>query len=102
MTISSFEIEKLFKLSKIKLDPKRVDEFTRKLSLVLDMIGQISKVDCCNVPPMVVISQSSDSVREDVVVNLNSSEDLFANLPSSEREVALSSGHYRVPRVLEE
>jgi aspartyl-tRNA(Asn)/glutamyl-tRNA(Gln) amidotransferase subunit C len=102
MTISGLEIEKLFGLSKIKPDPKRVEEFRRKLSLVFDMIEQISKVDCSDVPPMVVISQQSDSVRDDVVVKLNSTEDLFANLPDSERESALASGHYRVPRVLEE
>lgn len=102
MTISSSEIEKLFELSKIKLDPKGVDEFRRKLSLVLNMIEQISKVDCSDVPPMVVISQQSDSVRNDAVVELNSTEDLFANLPSVERDSALALKHYRVPRVLEE
>lgn len=102
MSISNWEIEKLFALSKMRVEARRMGEVREKLSLIWEMIEQIGKVDCSDVPPLVVVSQQNDALGDDRVVKLNDRRDLFANLPEVERDAAAVSGYYRVPRVLEE
>lgn len=102
MSILNSEIEKLFELSKIKLDQKAIPEVARKLSFVLELVDQIRKVDCSNVQPLAVLVEKSDSIREDEPLKISSKEDLFANLPASEREYAIALGYYRVPNVMSE
>jgi aspartyl/glutamyl-tRNA(Asn/Gln) amidotransferase C subunit len=94
------DIEKLFKLSKIKLQSQRLEEMQIKLSNVLEMVDALHLVDCdggqrTQFPP------SEIHLRKDEVRSLNNRDDLFSNLPHEEREFAQKSGYYRVPKIVD-
>ena len=94
------DIEKLFKLSKIKLQTQRLEEVHTKLSHVLEMVDALHLVDCDG-GKRVQLSPSEAHLRKDEVYSLNNRDDLFCNLPHEEREFAQKSGYYRVPKIMD-
>ena len=94
------DIEKLFKLSKIKPQIQRLEEVRTKLSNVLEMIDALHLVDCDGGQRM-QFAPSETHLRKDEVYSLNSRDDLFSNLPHEEREFAQKSGYYRVPKIVD-
>ena len=100
MKLSKKEVEKLFKLSKIKKNDALFEKICEKLNDVMVMVDQTQRVDCSNLDPMSYISTANDAIREDKVVTLNSRDDLFANLVPKEKEFSMKTGYFRVPKVL--
>jgi aspartyl/glutamyl-tRNA(Asn/Gln) amidotransferase C subunit len=95
------DIEKLFRLSKIKVQEKMLEEVSAKISHTMQMVDSMHQVNC------EIDAKGSESqiettrFRNDEVLMLNTREDLFTNLSTKEREFAERSGYYRVPRVIE-
>lgn len=95
------DVEKLFKLSKIKIQKQIIKDVELKISQILQMVDSMSLVNCED------ISQDLDDfqntlLRQDEVHSINTREDLFLNLHGKERISATECNYYRVPKVLED
>ncbi|MAI07399.1 MAG: Asp-tRNA(Asn)/Glu-tRNA(Gln) amidotransferase GatCAB subunit C [Magnetococcales bacterium] len=96
MSINSETVNKLAKLSALKLDEATTAELSHDLSNILDFISQLSEVSTDGVEPMAsTVGSSVTPEREDKVTAENDRENLLKNSPKQEM------GFFVVPRVVE-
>lgn len=96
MSINSETVNKLAKLSALKLDEATTAELSHDLSNILDFISQLSEVSTDGVEPMAsTVGNSVTPEREDKVTAENNRENLMKNSPKEEM------GFFVVPRVVE-
>ena len=95
MTISEQDIERVAELARIRLDPATVHEVTRRIGNILDMIGQMDRIDTATVSPMAHPLDTVQRLREDTVTEPDQRECFQSIAPQAE------AGLYLVPRVIE-
>ena len=95
------DIEKLFRLSKIKVQEKMLEDVAVKISHTMQMVDSMHRVNCESQSQESNSSTAIAIFRNDEVHSVNTREDLFSNLSPKEREFAEKSGYYRVSRVIE-
>lgn len=95
MSIERNDIEKLAKLARIAIDDNTVDDVTRRLGSVLELVDQLQAVDTQGVEPMAHPLNAVQRLRADVVTEPNCREEFQAIAPETE------SGLYLVPKVIE-
>ncbi len=95
MAIDRAELERVAELARIKLDDDAIPELTRRLSAILDMVGQMSALDTSGVEPMSNPHDATQRLRPDAVTEPNQREAFQAIAPLAE------SGLYLVPKVIE-
>ena len=76
MKIDKNTINKIARLSRIKLDDKESEDYINDLNSILDWVEQLNEVNTDNVEPLSNISSSILPKREDVSKDTNSSEEL--------------------------
>ncbi len=95
MKIDKNTINKIARLSRIKLDDKESDDYINDLNSILDWVEQLNEVNTENVEPLSNISSSILPKREDVSKDTNSSEEILENAPDK------LEGFFAVPKVVE-
>ena len=95
MKIDKNTINKIARLSRIKLDDKESDDYINDLNSILDWVEQLNEVNTDNVDPLSNISSSILPKREDVSKDTNSSEEILENAPDK------LEGFFAVPKVVE-
>ena len=95
MKIDKNTINKIARLSRIKLDDKESEDYINDLNSILDWVEQLNEVDTENVEPLSNISSSILPKREDVSKDTNSSEEILENAPDK------LEGFFAVPKVVE-
>ena len=95
MKIDKDTINKIARLSRIKLDNKESEDYIKDLNLILDWVEQLNEVNTENVEPLSNISSSTLPKREDVSKDVNSSEEILENAPDK------LEGFFAVPKVVE-
>ena len=95
MKIDKNTINKIARLSRIKLDDKESEDYIKDLNSILDWVEQLNEVNTENVEPLSNISSSILPKREDVSKDTNSSEEILENAPDK-LEV-----FFDVPKVVE-
>ncbi|WP_123712849.1 Asp-tRNA(Asn)/Glu-tRNA(Gln) amidotransferase subunit GatC [Sinobacterium caligoides] len=95
MAIDQNEIEKVARLSRIKLDAEMAQDVTKKVGSILQMIDQMQSTDTHNVEPMANPLDACQRLRADVITETNQRERNQAVAPSVE------NGLYLVPKVIE-
>ena len=95
MKIDKNTINKIARLSRIKLDDKESEDYIKDLNSILDWVEQLNEVDTENVEPLSNISSSILPKREDVSKDTNSSEEILENDPDK------LEGFFAVPNVVE-
>ena len=88
-------INKIARLSRIKLDDKESEDYIKDLNSILDWVEQLNEVNTDNVEPLSNISSSILPKREDVSNDTNSSEEILENAPDK------LEGFFAVPKVVE-
>ena len=95
MKIDKNTINKIARLSRIKLDDKESEDYISDLNSILDWVEQLNEVNTENVEPLSNISSSVLPKREDVAKDVNSSDEILENAPDK------LEGFFVVPKVVE-
>ena len=95
MKIDKNTINKIARLSRIKLDDKESEDYIKDLNSILDWVEQLNEVNTENVEPLINISSSILPKREDVSKDTNSSQEILENAPDK------LEGFFAVPKVVE-
>ena len=95
MKIDKNTINKIAKLSRIKLEEKEADSLIKDLNSILDWVEQLNEVKTEKVEPLSNISLSKLPTREDIPENKNSSKEILSNAPDK------LEGYFAVPKVVE-
>ncbi len=95
MKIDKNTINKIARLSRIKLDGKESEDYIKDLNSILDWVEQLNEVNTENVEPLSNISSSILPKREDVSKDTNTSDEILENAPDK------LEGFFAVPKVVE-
>ena len=95
MKIDKNTINKIARLSRIKLEDKESEDYIKDLNSILDWVEQLNEVNTDKVEPLSNISSSVLPKREDISNDVNSSDEILENAPDK-RE-----GFFTVPKVVE-
>ena len=95
MKINKNTINKIARLSRIKLDDKESEDYIKDLNSILDWVEQLNEVNTENVEPLSNISSSILPKREDISKDTNTSEEILENAPDK------LEGFFAVPKVVE-
>ena len=95
MSIKKSEIACISSLSKLKMEDIEIDNFTRQISDILEMIQQLEKINTDDIEPMAHPLNMSQRLRMDLVTEENQ-RDLY-----QENAVEFEQGFYKVPKVID-
>ena len=95
MKIDKNTINKIAKLSRIKLEEKEADSLIKDINSILDWVEQLNEVNTEKVEPLSNISLSKLPKREDIPENKNNSKEILSNAPDK------LEGYFAVPKVVE-
>ena len=95
MKIDKNTINKIARLSRIKLDDKESEDYIKDLNSILDWVEQLNEVNTENIEPLSNISSSVMPKREDTSKDVNSSDEILENAPDK------LEGFFAVPKVVE-
>ena len=95
MKIDKNTINKIAKLSRIKLEENEADSLIRDLNSILDWVEQLNEVNTEKVEPLSNISLSKLPKREDIAENKNNTNEILSNAPDK------LEGYFAVPKVVE-
>ena len=95
MKIDKNTINKIARLSRIKLDGKESEDYIKDLNSILDWVEQLNEINTDNVEPLTNISSSVLPKRDDISQDINSSEEILENAPEK------IEGFFSVPKVVE-
>ena len=95
MSVKKSEIAYISSLSKLKMEDAEMENYTRQISEILEMIQQLEKVDTNDIEPMAHPLNMKQRLRLDLVTEENRRELYQKNAVVSEE------GFYKVPKVIE-
>jgi len=95
MTVETADIEKIAKLSRIRVDEKDIPEVTSRLNDILGMVDKMQAVDTSGVTPMDNPLDATQRLRADVVTESDQHEHFQKVAPLADK------GLYLVPKVIE-
>jgi aspartyl-tRNA(Asn)/glutamyl-tRNA(Gln) amidotransferase subunit C len=95
MNVKKSEIAYIASLSKLKIEDTEMDNYTRQISEILEMIQQLEKVDTHDIEPMAHPLNMKQRLRLDLVTEENRRELYQKNA------VVFEEGFYKVPKVIE-
>jgi len=95
MTLSSDDVLKVARLSRLKVTPEELTRFANQLGQILDYVHQLEEIDTAGIEPMAHAGELLNIFREDVPGNSLSRPDALANAPKSD------GTYFLVPQILE-
>ena len=95
MKIDKNTINKIARLSRIKLDDQESEDYIKDLNSILEWVEQLNEVNTDNIEPLSNISSSILPKRVDLSNDVNSSEEILKNAPDK------LEGFFAVPKVVE-
>jgi aspartyl-tRNA(Asn)/glutamyl-tRNA(Gln) amidotransferase subunit C len=95
MSVDSDTVRRIARLARIAVDDEELAAMAKELNALLAWVEQLSEVNVDSVPPMTSVVEQKLKMREDVVTDVGSAEDVLRNAPSSEE------GFFLVPKVVE-
>jgi aspartyl-tRNA(Asn)/glutamyl-tRNA(Gln) amidotransferase subunit C len=94
MSVKKSEIAYISSLSKLKMEDAEMENYTRQISEILEMIQQLEKVDTHDIEPMAHPLNMKQRLRLDLVTEENRRELYQKNA------VVFEEGFYKVPKVI--
>lgn len=96
MKITDEKIEQLAHLSRLEFSDAEKSRIKTDLENILVFCEKLNEVDTEGVEPLVYMTDTRNHVREDVVEQLVSREDILKNAPAKD------SDYFLVPKVIEQ
>jgi len=90
------EVEHVAKLARLNLSEDEKIKFADQLGKLLDYFNQLKEVDTQNVEPMAHPVQAVNVVREDIITESCSRQEILKNAPQEE------DGYFKVPKIIDE
>jgi len=94
MKIDNSTVDKLADLAKLEFDAESKKEIIKDLSRVLDFVGKLNELDTENVEPLVYMTDETNVLRKDEVVQEITQQDALRNAPKKDSDYII------VPKVL--
>lgn len=94
-------VNKIAKLARLRFDDTQIVNFSTQLTNIMDMINQLSEVDCSNVEPLTSVCNMAQRLRKDEVTEQDISDQLFSNVSGSSAELSKEIKCFIVPKVIE-
>ena len=95
MAVDNETVRKVAFLSRLRVEPEKLEETKQEFNKILSWIEELNEVDTDNVKPLVSVNDESLTMREDVVNAGQMSEAILQNAP------AQKFGYFVVPKVVE-
>lgn len=95
MSITVKDVQHVARLARLHLSPEEEAMFTEQMNAILQYAEKLSGLDTEGVEPTTHVLHVSNVMREDVVKESLSIEDVLLNAPEEE------DGQFKVPAVLE-
>lgn len=99
--ITTDAVNKIAKLARLRFDDTQIVNFSTQLTNIMDMINQLSEVDCSDVEPLTSVCNMAQRLRKDEVTEKDISDQLFSNVSGSSAELANEIKCFIVPKVIE-
>jgi len=99
--ITKEEVQKIAKLARLKFEEDKVEEFSSKLSTIMDMIDILNEIDCKDIEPLTSVSNRNARMRLDEVTSSDLSSELFDNVQGQQAELAKEVKYFITPKVVE-
>ena len=96
MKITDEKIEQLAHLSRLEFDDEAKAGIKTDLENILVFCEKLKEVDTDGIEPLIYMTDTSNNVREDVVEQLLTKEEILKNAPGKD------SDYFRVPKVIEQ
>ena len=94
MKIDNSTVDKLADLAKLEFDAESKKEIVKDLIRVLDFVGKLNELDTENVEPLVYMTDETNVLRKDEVVQEITQQDALRNAPKKDSDYII------VPKVL--
>jgi len=95
MDIDKKLVKKIATLSRIKIEEKEVERFSKELSKIITWVEKLNEVDTKDIPPVTNPSDIKIPLREDDVNDGNMEDKILKNAPEKK------AGYFVVPKVVE-
>ncbi len=82
-------------LARLEIDEKDAPKMLEDMSKMVSFVEKLNEVDTEGIEPLTTMSHEVNALREDVVKNQLSKEEVLKNAPKKD------SDFFRVPKVLE-
>ncbi len=94
MPLSREQVERIAELSRLRLTPEELDQYSHDLTRIIDYVGQLTSVSTEGVIPRDQFIQAENVFRSDTVLPSLPREKALANAPERDEE------YFHVPKVL--
>lgn len=95
MALTPDDIKSIAHLARLGINPDELASMSSEVSRVLSLVEQLQAIDTQGIEPMAHPASSSLWLRDDVVTNTDTRENLQAPAPATQ------DGYFLVPRVIE-
>jgi aspartyl-tRNA(Asn)/glutamyl-tRNA(Gln) amidotransferase subunit C len=95
MSLDSTDVLKIAHLARLQINDADIPEYTKNLTDILDLVGQMQAIDTANIEPLDNPLDAVQRLRVDAVTETNQRDRLQTVAPAVER------GLFQVPKVIE-
>lgn len=95
MQIDKATVDRLADLSKLTFNEAEKEELVADLNRILTFVDKLSELNTHNVEPLIYMSEETNRLRKDEVIQEITHEEALLNAPKKD------SDYIRVPKVLE-
>ncbi len=95
MKLSRKEVEHVAFLSRLALNEREAEEFTRQFNQMFEQFEKLNELDTSQVEPTAHVLQMQNILRQDSVRASLPVDEVLANAPDRE------DGYFSVPRIME-
>lgn len=88
-------VDNLAELAKLEFKAEAKEEIVKDLNRILELVDKLNELDTSNVEPLVYLTDETNVLREDEVIQNLKREDVLKNAPKSD------SDYFKVPKVIE-
>lgn len=94
MAINKNTVKYVARLSRIKLEDKRIDDFTSQIDKILTYIEKLNQLDTKDTPPTSHVLELKNVFRNDEKKPSLKKDAVLDNAPAKE------NGHFKVPKII--
>lgn len=94
MPLSREQVERIAELSRLRLTPEELDQYSHELTRIIDYVGQLTSVSTEGVIPRDQFIQAENVFRSDTILPSLPREKALSNAPEHDDE------YFHVPKVL--
>ena len=95
MSIDKNQVKKVAKLSRISLDDKKLESFSKDLASILNFVEELNKIDTKKTEPLTSIVDKTLEARKDKINDGKIKDQILKNSPDKNEEFFI------VPKVVE-